>query len=412
MAAILPHLEIQNDPSETVEEELLFQGDISDEAAMEIAGGLGALRPGGELDPSKVAAKVLNHTHGELVRTAWIRRAVAEEIAGRTYTIYSKASDIWVDFGEPRIVGPQWSKLGSPTSRAALLTWTSKMGCPSFSLPAGPPMFGGACPGSTAGQTIVPLDALLKSQRQVAKHTGVQSTDADAVLNAICQRCYAEGENYAYASTQLAQIMRFAWVKVALEQPAQSGAFSTLFAEVLHAGIARADFKLDAFQVKKVTVRSEHRGKFFRIHDSGDFFAMPYYDAWVEVARANPDITFWAPSRVWAAGDAWIDHVNENTAPNLVVRPRGYYVNEAAPDHDLGPGWASWTTCFSKGVMERESLQVGPEIDPSGPYNWNCQTYSVVNEAHNCRNAIAPDGSIGCRACWVRPELVVNYTEH
>ena len=34
--------------------------------------------------------------------------------------------------------------------------------------------------------------------------------------------------------------------------------------------------------------------KLFRIHESGDFFNQPYFDAWVEVAKALPNTTFYA----------------------------------------------------------------------------------------------------------------------
>jgi Gene product 88 len=31
-----------------------------------------------------------------------------------------------------------------------------------------------------------------------------------------------------------------------------------------------------------------------RVHASGDFFSQPYFDAWLEIARANPLVLFWA----------------------------------------------------------------------------------------------------------------------
>ena len=33
---------------------------------------------------------------------------------------------------------------------------------------------------------------------------------------------------------------------------------------------------------------------FFRIHDSGDFWTIPYYEAWCAICEALPAMSFWA----------------------------------------------------------------------------------------------------------------------
>ena len=35
-------------------------------------------------------------------------------------------------------------------------------------------------------------------------------------------------------------------------------------------------------------------GKYLRIHDAGDFFSDPYLAAWLDIARATPDVTFYS----------------------------------------------------------------------------------------------------------------------
>lgn len=36
------------------------------------------------------------------------------------------------------------------------------------------------------------------------------------------------------------------------------------------------------------------KAKYIRIHSSGDFFSQEYFDKWLDVCRANPDVRFWA----------------------------------------------------------------------------------------------------------------------
>lgn len=35
-------------------------------------------------------------------------------------------------------------------------------------------------------------------------------------------------------------------------------------------------------------------GKWVRIHDSGDFFSVPYFEAWARIAKSAPDVRFYA----------------------------------------------------------------------------------------------------------------------
>lgn len=44
-----------------------------------------------------------------------------------------------------------------------------------------------------------------------------------------------------------------------------------------------------------------------RIHDSGDFYDLTYFDKWCEVAIARPDITFFAYTKMVAMLKKWVD---------------------------------------------------------------------------------------------------------
>ena len=49
-----------------------------------------------------------------------------------------------------------------------------------------------------------------------------------------------------------------------------------------------------------------------RIHGSGDFFKQSYFDAWLEIARGNPNILFWAFTKSVQFWVKRIDSVPEN----------------------------------------------------------------------------------------------------
>ena len=71
----------------------------------------------------------------------------------------------------------------------SLLTQTSKMSAPSFSLPAGEPKAGGTC---------------------VFAGMAAQEKFGDDYF--ICRRCYATSANYGYAEAMLSAESRFQWV--------------------------------------------------------------------------------------------------------------------------------------------------------------------------------------------------------
>lgn len=49
--------------------------------------------------------------------------------------------------------------------------------------------------------------------------------------------------------------------------------------------------------IDELTARRYRGGKWVRIHDAGDFYSDAYTEAWLEVARATPDVTFYAYTR-------------------------------------------------------------------------------------------------------------------
>jgi hypothetical protein len=440
MAAIKPHLEQQDDPSETEAER-----EVSSRTYDEMVETDGMSGLGDEFPLTEEAALALQTSHSELVRLAYTRKAVAEELKNNSYKIKIQGhrdgtAEIILEL-TTAITGAVWNAAGAGNMRNfKLLSWTQKMGTPSFSLPAGATEIGGTCPGAKGGQSLVPLKALLSGQKLVERVTGKPVILADAT----CERCYATGGNYAYGSMVVSQSLREMWARAALADGT--------FVDTMSWAVDNADYKLNGGSIKTEkdkdgktkTINYEPErfpGRYFRIHDSGDFFSPDYLKAWKEVAnnfKSGPNkIMFWAPTRIWATdwGIRVVNAINSDEDSNLIIRPSTYHINEAAPDpqrlaeKDGSNGWSSWSVCWAASVKKR-LLQHSHRGSPGGagmmeasdiavPFDWDCQAYAVDDEAHSCRNARGPKktdegshGDTGCRACWVNTKNSVNYTEH
>ena len=477
MSAIKSFLEQQGDPSETaIDRQYLNSGTYEQKvAAMRADGrrgldlyeeqeeddeddGVGLYGYGLTGAPRKPRAKkpavkltsieALQPSHAELVRVSYTRKAQIAELEGKPYWVHAVGRDVTISLDKTIGSVPAWNPPGAGNLRNfKLLSWTQKMGTPSFSLPAGSAQSGGACPGAVGGQSISDPKAMAGSQANVSKITGMPVILADC----ICQRCYATGGNYAYGSMQLTQLMRYMWARAAI----QDGTF----VDTMSWAIENANYLLEGGTVKKTReeqVKGESKatsyekerypGRYFRIHDSGDFFSRKYLQAWKDVANNFRDpanrITFWAPTRSWVSpwGIQAVNEINADYAggregestSNLIIRPSTYHINERPPAHPMGDGWANWSVVYTspvkaanvRFVAQTDGRATGPtgtagRTEKGSPFDWDCQAYSVVDEAHSCRNARGPNatgggttGDVGCRACWYAPKASINYTEH
>lgn len=220
-------------------------------------------------------------------------------------------------------------------SDVPLLTETSKMGSPSFSLPAYTAATGGTCPAASFADTR--LTAL----------AGIRGRDT-----VICKTCYALTSGYAYANVMTDAAARKQWVNSWPENRGGPGA--EVGGQLLALMLASyslystgGDRKYQEIGVKKegrITYRSRNKlvpmtatklnikdykkaarskarenpaginglpliekakeGKiagFFRLHDSGDLFSSGYTDAWFYAAKMMPNVYIWIPTRVWAS---------------------------------------------------------------------------------------------------------------
>jgi hypothetical protein len=69
-----------------------------------------------------------------------------------------------------------------------------------------------------------------------------------------------------------------------------------------------------------------------RIHGSGDFFKQSYFDAWLEIARLNPNILFWAFTK---SVQFWINRLNEIPDNLILQASRGGKQDELIDQYNL-----------------------------------------------------------------------------
>lgn len=440
MAAITPHLE----EYESDREELEYA---------ECLGGPVGLRGLGASKSCPTPLQIVEKRHSNLVRMTMTRQALEAEIAmlGSEYGYRLRAQFGKADGSDPnelylvlvdrdgkpgapvRNRGPEWNshleRLGSGGFK--VLSWTSKMDAPSFSLPSGSKDQGGSCPGAIAGQTtsardkgFVPMANLIKAKTGYDAPAGSVKWFADSV----CESCYAGVGNYAYSSKQLAASLLLVWTRQAIRTPmrrAYDKAESNEFVEFMVEAIDRAKYVSDRWS-RQFGVR------FFRVHDSGDMENKAYLRAWKTIANrflpGNAErrvpVIFWAPTRIWATewGDAAVREINGSTPAfstermrphvrafwerlegnNLILRPSVYHINMPAPERSAG--YAAGSTVTAAGHIEQNKA--------SGAFEWNCPAYNSANAKHSCTAAKAPDDDEGCRACWIAPDLTINYKLH
>lgn len=380
--------------------------------------------PVGDFDAARRCVPSISQTHNGLTRMVWLRRALEDILARRSYYVADGAS-LGVDDRAKLyfVIEPPFARHEIPWMPAAteelsitgLVGQAGKMACPTWDLPAGAPLAGGSCPGAVPGQSIVPLPIRRKVEAAAANQgidlgpSGLRSDGVD-LQTTICAICYAEGGQYASPHVQIGELVRYWWCRELLDR-GEAGQ------KELVDTIVRA-IEGEIFPVERmIDPRTGNPVLPMRVHSSGDFFSPAYARAWIDIANRLPEVSFWAPTRTWAA-PSWVEHwrrlVPMLAHGNLSLRPSAYHTGDIAPGAGHHP-WAvdypftaAGTTAIYK--FDDAGAERGVSRDPR--YDWACQTYSILDDAHSCQNALAPDGQIGCRVCWVHRELRVNYTAH
>lgn len=414
MAAVLPFLE---------SEEFHFP-----ENAGEGLAGLGAL--GAAAD--RTDAEIIGASNMELTKLLWMREVLQKALVGNSFRLVHDAPTnqllIRLTHKIPKGVVP-WYGMTNDTENVSLFSTNSKMRCPTFDLPAGSGLVGGSCPAAGPAQTTsLGRGDEGKNILKVISNKPVMTMYPDVEFNvarSVCASCYATGGTYGKSSTQLNELVHFALMKSAMQNPAMKAALI----EALVWQVPNLPFALhqegeieegSAKHAKGAATPEEARIRMakprpgfphgypnvVRIHSSGDFFNRTYAEMWLEVARRvyathGMNIRFWAPTRtqfipVWA--EFWAD---ADIPDNFTIRPSGYHVGDSAP---MANGLAAGTSV----LKEKDSA-----VSRGEKFDHQCGVYDLDPKADkSCVEAKDPNGAPGCRACWVHPAKRINYVAH
>jgi hypothetical protein len=225
--------------------------------------------------------------------------------------------------------------------------------------------------------------------------------------------CYASGGKYGEAVVQFAEVARFALVSSMLAQNEEG------LVDLLVRALEETQ-KWESIDAKRHGIRP------VRVHSSGDFFSPKYASMWLKVAaklhnnailaKKSGDtsylpIVLWAPTRTHVL-KGWSDFwKGQKIPPNFMIRPSAYSVGDPAPfiKRKSPTGTKGTSVLFADDSESR--LTKGGHGDGT-KFDWQCGVYDLGKGEKTCVKAKAPDGKVGCRACWVRPDLAVNYVIH
>jgi hypothetical protein len=287
---------------------------------------------------------------------------------------------IRVEYAPPALVPG-----AEPLDSFALFTFTTKMSCASFSMPAGLGKYFGTCPASDP-----------ELARKYKLDAPAIDPDTGKPYEFICSVCYAAKGRYGWAKyIHMGQEAHRIWTMKLLRKGPQE------FAAAMSSAISALQ-RLSDLSVAKVC-----DPRYFRVHDSGDMFGPHYLAGWIEVAKAMPSTRFWAPTRTWI-----FPEVSRTIArhgglpPNLTLRPSALFVNNPPPTL---PGFSAGSMC-ARGIQldplyDKQGNLVRPPVVRLPDGVWDCPAYAGGSVEHTC---IAQ----GCRACWDEPNRPVNYREH
>lgn len=225
------------------------------------------------------------------------------------------------------------------TGEAISLSAPSKMPCYSWSIPAG-----STCPGA---------------KLSVLEHGE----------NAVCGSCYAQKGFYNMPSTQAAQLARRAWIARSLS----------------HDGGAEFVRVMTNMVQESVHAAKDDR---FRGHDSGDFFSVPYIEAWIAICSALPSVRFWFPTRSYIVANLCPALERLAALPNVSVRPSGLEFDVETP---IVSGFAAGTTVI-RSLPVLETLAPETRVCPATADTPQCAAH-------------------GCDACWTKTARVA-YIAH
>ena len=197
----------------------------------------------------------------------------------------------------------------------------SKLDHPYFSLPAG-----FTCPFANKCKTLVPRDRKKIDNKLLQQYGDM--------------RCYAGSEEARYPNAQ-----KMRWTnKDLLDKFDQQGKTNLI--------------------LNSLNYFIQNNGKFdvFRIHESGDFYDMEYFDSWIEVARQKPNILFYAYTK---SLPFWVERIGNIPNNFKLIASVGGKRDDLISKHDLR------YAIVVNSPEEAKNLKLPVDVDDTLAYNYN-----------------------------------------
>lgn len=348
--------------------------------------------------------------------------------------------------------------------RIQLLTLTSKMGCYSFNLPAGPLSHGfyGSCPGSRFG-----FPMLTEHERGRHGQTEAMSKVQVDQQSWLCAGCYGLKGLYGSPNLVFGMDVRKQFIEGQLAIDKREGAEGLVDIFVKSIRMGQVKSITERYMLHQMGLHDDLWAipdpAYFRWHDVGDAWDGDYLRTIVRIAEVLsepfvepmlrmtlPAVNFWMPTRMWMVKGPMMDLAAKGRIPaNLTIRPSAAHFNDRPPVIK-GMAAGSGAVCISADVTVQDRAAVeaatGTKLYQNGGKAWICPAYlkpefkegrrvggggasvlvkrlasGKVSETllgGACGRAYGPDGQqpapqgSGCRVCWDRPDLVVIYPEH
>ena len=177
---------------------------------------------------------------------------------------------------------------------------------------------------------------------------------------AVCEECYACKGHYVF------------------------GAVPESHARKLNAWASDRKRWIEAMDYILKNSRKVEKEPYFRFFDSGDVYSEEMLDDIATIAKKNPGVKFWVPTKEYKTARVWRE--KNKLPPNMVIRVSHSYVNQEFPAEQM-----------------RQYGHVSYVWDPkktNKPKGFVCPAYKQGGE---CRR---------CRACWDKRATAVVYKIH
>ena len=111
------------------------------------------------------------------------------------------------------------------------------------------------------------------------------------------------------------------------------------------------------------------KAKRVRIHEGGDFFSQAYFDAWLEVARRNPHVLFYAYTK---SIPFWLARLDKLPSNIRLTASLGGTHDELAEKHELKTSYVA----FSEEAANIRGLEI--DHDDSLAYGPNEKSFALL----------------------------------